>query len=216
MATVKGPLLSMDASGQIAKTQVYGSWKGIAYSRRYVIPSNPRSTEQTLTRNTFKFLNALYQVSPSDFRAPWAEAVKGRPLTDRNLFLQKNNGLLREEVTLEGMIGSPGAKGGLPASVVLTETTTTIVATIAAPTSLPSGWSVKQGVIAVVLEQDPQTGTDYEMVTAVDAATPFAPTATGLVTGTEYAVAAWLVYQRSALATDLAYGPASFVLHTTD
>jgi len=68
MATVKGPLLSMDASGQIAKTQVYGSWKGIAYSRRYVVPSNPKSTEQTLTRNTFKFLNALYQVSPSDFR----------------------------------------------------------------------------------------------------------------------------------------------------
>lgn len=216
MASVKGPLLSMDASGQIAKTQVYGSWKGIAYSRRYVVPSNPRSTEQTLTRNTFKFLNAVYQVSPSDFRAPWAEAVKGRPLTDRNLFLQKNNGLLREETSLDGAIGSPGAKGGLPADVVLTETTTTIIATITPPSSLPSGWSVVKAVCVGLLEQDPQTGTDYDMFVGTDSAAAWTPTLTGLVTGTEYAVAAWLVYQRSALATDLAYGPASFVLHTTD
>ena len=215
MATVKGPLLSMDASGQIAKTQVYGSWKGIAYSRRYVVPSNPKSTEQTLTRNTFKFLNALYQVSPSDFRAPWAEAVKGRPLTDRNLFLQKNNGLLREETSLDGMIGSPGAKGGLPADTVLTHTSTTITATLAAPASLPSGWTVVKGIIVVVKEQDPQTDTEYDMKTASDSATPFAPQVTGLTTATEYAVAAWLVYQRSALSTDLAYGPASFVLNTT-
>lgn len=215
MATVKGPLLSMDASGQIAKTQVYGSWKGIAYSRRYVVPSNPRSTEQTLTRNTFKFLNALYQVSPSNFRAAWAEAVKGRPLTDRNLFIQKNNGLLREAVSLDGMIGSPGAKGGLPADTVITHTSTTITATMAAPASLPSGWTIVKGVIVVVKEQDPQTGTDYDMVTAVDMAAAWAPVATGLVTATEYAVAAWLVYQRSALATDLAYGPATFVLDTT-
>lgn len=215
MASVKGPLLSMDASGQIAKTQVYGSWKGIAYSRRYVVPSNPRSTEQTLTRNTFKFLNAVYQVSPSDFRAPWAEAIKGRPLTDRNLFLQKNNGLLREETSLDGMIGSPGAKGGLPADVALTHTSTSITATITPPTSLPAGWSVVKGVAVALLEQDPQSGTEYDMKASDDSSAPYAPVITGLVTATEYAVAAWLVYQRSALATDLAYGPASFVLNTT-
>lgn len=215
MAVVKGPLLSMDASGQIAKTQVYGSWKGIAYSRRYVVPSNPRSTDQTLTRNCFKFLNALYQVSPSDFRAPWAEAVKGRPLTDRNLFIQKNNGTMRELATLAGMIGSPAAKGGLPAGVVFTSNANSITGTITPPTSLPAGWSVVKGVIVAVLEQDPQTDSDYDMVAGSDVATPFAPVATGLTASTSYAVAAWLVYQRSALASDLAYGPATFELKST-
>jgi hypothetical protein len=205
----------MDASGQIAKTQVYASWKGIAYSRRYVVPSNPRSTDQTLTRNCFKFLNALYQVSPADFRAPWAEAVKGRALTDRNLFVQKNNGTMRTLNTLVGMIGSPAAKGGLPAPVVFTSSANSITATITPPTSLPAGWSVVKGIVAVVLEQDPQTDAEYDMVIGSDSSDPYAPVATGLAGTTDYVAAAWLVYQRSALATDLAYGPASFELKAT-
>ena len=46
MSKTIAPLLSLGASGQIAKTMVASRWKGINYMRRYVIPANPRTTGQ--------------------------------------------------------------------------------------------------------------------------------------------------------------------------
>jgi len=53
MAKVKGPLFSLSASGQIAKTLVYGDWKGIDVVRKYVIPANPNSAGQQTQRGYF-------------------------------------------------------------------------------------------------------------------------------------------------------------------
>jgi len=53
MAKVKGPLFSLSASGQIAKTLVYGDWKGIDIVRKYVIPANPKSAGQQAQRGYF-------------------------------------------------------------------------------------------------------------------------------------------------------------------
>lgn len=50
MAKVKSPLMSFSASGQIAKSLVFATWKGIADVRQYVIPANPRSTDQVTQR----------------------------------------------------------------------------------------------------------------------------------------------------------------------
>lgn len=46
MAKVTGPLQSFSASGQIAKSIVFGAWKGVNYVRKYVIPANPQSSGQ--------------------------------------------------------------------------------------------------------------------------------------------------------------------------
>ena len=54
MAKVKGPLFSMDARGQIAKSLVYMGWKGLKTVRQYVIPSNPDTEDQQTQRNYFK------------------------------------------------------------------------------------------------------------------------------------------------------------------
>jgi hypothetical protein len=51
MAKVKGPLFSLSASGQIAKTLVY--WKGIDIVRKYVIPANPNTSGQQTQRGYF-------------------------------------------------------------------------------------------------------------------------------------------------------------------
>jgi len=40
MAKVRGPLFSLGASGQLAKTLVYLSWKGLDTVREYVIPAS--------------------------------------------------------------------------------------------------------------------------------------------------------------------------------
>lgn len=53
MAKLKAPLLSLGASGQLAKTLVASSWKGIKYMREYVVPSNPNTAAQQAQRTTF-------------------------------------------------------------------------------------------------------------------------------------------------------------------
>ena len=53
MAKVKGPLFSLSASGQIAKTLVYGDWKGIDVVRKYTIPANPNTAGQQTQRGYF-------------------------------------------------------------------------------------------------------------------------------------------------------------------
>jgi len=46
MSKLTAPLLSFSASGQIAKTMVASTWKGIPYMRKYVIPANPQTDAQ--------------------------------------------------------------------------------------------------------------------------------------------------------------------------
>ena len=50
MAKLKAPLLSLGASGQLAKTLVFFPWKGLNAVREYVIPSNPRTSLQLAQR----------------------------------------------------------------------------------------------------------------------------------------------------------------------
>jgi len=53
MAKVNLPLMSVSASGKIAKSLVYFNWKGLDVVRSYVIPSNPQTTSQMTQRGYF-------------------------------------------------------------------------------------------------------------------------------------------------------------------
>jgi hypothetical protein len=60
MAKVIGPLMSIGASGKLANTLVYDK-RG--FVREYVIPANPQTAAQTLTRNNLKDIqNELKQL----------------------------------------------------------------------------------------------------------------------------------------------------------
>ncbi len=50
MALLKAPLLSLGAAGQLAKSLVYFSWKGLNVVREYVVPSNPQTALQVTQR----------------------------------------------------------------------------------------------------------------------------------------------------------------------
>jgi hypothetical protein len=50
MAKVKGPLMSLGASGQLGKSLVFMTWKGIADVRQHVVPANPKSAGQLVQR----------------------------------------------------------------------------------------------------------------------------------------------------------------------
>jgi len=51
MAKVTGPFMSVAASGTFGKTLTASIWKGVAYMRLRVIPSNPRTVGQLAVRS---------------------------------------------------------------------------------------------------------------------------------------------------------------------
>jgi len=220
MAKIQGPLLSMGGLGQIGHSQVYATWKGRPYVRRYVIPANPKSTEQTKTRTAFTWLVETWKTAPLEFQASWTAFAKGKVLTNRNAWLSKGVKKLRPQggaalTTLLGLPFSPGAAGGIAANVVIVDTAGDLVFTADPPDPLPAGWSVVGFTGAAILEQDPQTDLDTAVLVAAaadpGAGNPWVATITGPTAGT-YATAGWFIYQRSAIATDLAYGPANATL----
>lgn len=50
MAKVKGPLFSLSASGKLADTLVYMTWKGIQDVRKWLKPANPNTENQQVQR----------------------------------------------------------------------------------------------------------------------------------------------------------------------
>lgn len=206
MSKTIAPLLSFDARGQIAKTQVYSVWKGRPYVRRYVIPSNPDTAEQQLTRTVFAFLNALWRYFPGSAVAAWEAYANTSRFTARNGWLKQNNGTLREETDLNNIVLSPSANGGIiAAAMALTAGVDTITVVLTAP-DLPSGWTIASAYAVAVRDQDPHSGTLYQMTAGSDASSPYSIPLTPLVTGEIYQVGGWFSFTKPD--GTLAYGQA--------
>lgn len=206
MAKVRGPLLSFGASGQIGKAAVFGSWRGIAYAREYTTPANPQTVEQTLTRNVFSFIQSVWKQAPALFQAPWTLYAQGKPLTNRNVFSKFNVGILRGAPDLDDFVFSPGALGGLPpASMVITPGNDQLSVAVTPPAVLPVGWTIASAIVAAIEEQDPETGTEYQITAGEDVSDPYT-VVLALQNATQYEVGAWLKWNRPQ--GDFAYSPA--------
>jgi hypothetical protein len=201
MAKTKSPLLSLSARGQIGKSQVYGTWRGVPYVRQHVIPSNPNTTQQQVTRNTFKALSDLWKLMGTIARAPWDAATTGRPLTNRNQFIKSNLPDLRGEADMALFIGSPGAKGGLPPSAVAAAATVSsgeLEVTVTSPAE-PTDWTLESISVIAFKDRDPAISPSDFPVEDED----LAPTADGdtviTLTGLDnvlYQASAWTVWTR--------------------
>lgn len=65
-AKVTGPLLSFDASGTVGKTATYSKWKGRNYTRLRVVPKNPQSASQGITRTIMGAIGKVIRaISPT-------------------------------------------------------------------------------------------------------------------------------------------------------
>lgn len=196
MSKTIAPLLSFGASGAIAKTQVYSTWKGRAYARRYVVPSNPDTAEQQLTRSVFAWLNQVWKFAPASMTAAFDAYAEGQVMTGRNAFIKQNLPNLREASDLENFVFSPGARSGISApSLVLTPGNDQIQAVLTAPT-LPTGWTITAAWFAAIRDQDPNTGVLYTITGATDAAAPYDQTITGLASAQTYWVGGWFQFLR--------------------
>ena len=203
MAKPTGALLSFSASGTIAKTAVYASWRGRQYVRRHVVPHNPRSTGQTTTRNMFKTLMASYKTAQTGFATAWIAAAKGHPFTDRNLFNRDNIHNLRGQTSFAALTFAPGNGGGLaPNTVVATPGTGQLSIAVTAPTP-PTGWTVTALFAAAVISAVPASGAGA--LIHVGTAASGAIVLTGLTSGTLYEVGGWVEWTKPN--GQLAYGP---------
>jgi len=209
MAKTKGPLLSLGARGSIAKSQVYARWKGVDYARVHVDPANPRTVEQTSTRDVFSSLNAQWKFSPAEAQAPFAAAAQGKPVTDRNVFIQQNLSSMRDVATMESYIGSPGSRGGIPPlSLALASPGAGQINATLVTTAAPTDWTLSEVWGVAFVDRDPHDLPVVFPVVAEDA-TPTAGGSsvvpfTGLATGT-YVVSVWPVWTKPD--GFLAYGP---------
>ena len=72
MAKLKAPLLSLGASGAIGKSVVFFNWKGLDVAREFVVPANPKSTDQTTQRGYLTAAIAKIHAVQADADLPLA------------------------------------------------------------------------------------------------------------------------------------------------
>ena len=205
MAKTTAPLLSFGASGAIANTMVFATWRGIPYVRRFVIPENPKTVAQTLTRDIFRTLSDMWKILGSIAIAPWQTFTISKPLTDRNAFMGKNIASLRGDVDMADFIGSPGARGGLgPVSIASAAGVGTITLTFTNPAP-PTGWTLVSAQAVAFPDQAPEAVLVGPVAEAEDAVTPFDTVVlTGLAAGL-HQFSGWLKWTKPDGLT--AYGP---------
>ncbi len=90
MATVKGPLFSLEASGTLGGAVVYSTWKGRSYVRRHVVPANPKAVGQISMRAMLRFLSQAWQYLSDADRADWDTLAAITNISPFNAFLGYN------------------------------------------------------------------------------------------------------------------------------
>ncbi len=192
MAKITGPLLGLGASGSIAKTLVASKWKGRPYMRQHVIPANPQTVAQTLTRDAFGMASNIWKLMGVLGIAPWDRFAVGQVLTGRNKmqgnYVTENRG----ETDLLSWNMSPGAKGGIPPlTLVLSSPGVNDIEALMTTPAPPTGWTLSSKDAMAIRDQDPQTGVLFE-TTEATAAPGFEPLLPGLTTAVLYVVGGWL------------------------
>ena len=97
MAKVIGPLHSDGAAGSIGNTLVFATWKGIKYCRAYVIPGNPNTAEQQVTRGYFTLAVGAWKQETTTVKTAWNTYASHNSLqmTGMNLYLRAYTQYLR-------------------------------------------------------------------------------------------------------------------------
>ena len=112
MARVNAPLMSLDASGTLAKAIVFSKWKGRPYVRTRVIPANPKSALQTGMRSGLAGAPPLWQGMSDAEKLAWKTAVGGEAISGYNLFCREGQQNLRNDFAYSK--APAGAREGTP------------------------------------------------------------------------------------------------------
>ncbi|MGL5734961.1 MAG: hypothetical protein ACRCYS_08850, partial [Beijerinckiaceae bacterium] len=185
MAKLTGPMLSFGAKGQIGKTLVASKWRGVAYARQYTVPSNPKTTAQTVVRSTFALLREMWKLAPVQLQDAWNAFAQGRPFTGMNKEVGENVRVLNGAANMQNYIASPGAGGGLAPlnfQAVPGAVAGTIDTTFTVPAA-PTGWTLVKAVAVGFKDQAPDGIFEAPISVAEDLTAPYAPTLANLPAG---------------------------------
>ncbi len=175
MARLTAPLLSLGASGSIAKALVFSSWKGIPYARVHVVPSNPQSVAQQEVRGCFSTLTNLWKRMGVQARLPFQNAVRGIAMTDRNKHIQENVAILIDDANLDQLVMSiAGGNAIVPINATAVDGTNGRIACFCEAPLAPPGYTISYMIGVAVrdgIPGDSITPTCYE---ASDATAPYA------------------------------------------
>lgn len=90
MARVTGPLHSDTAGGTFGKALTFAVWKGRAYVRQRVVPTNPKSAKQTGVRAMMGFLANAWQEKALPKWTGWTAAATARAISTFNAYISEN------------------------------------------------------------------------------------------------------------------------------
>ena len=119
MARTKGPLFSMEASGQIGKAIVYSEWKGRTYARGYIIPKNNHRPNQERIRTGWAIAVTKWQSLTTEVKLAWTTFANQFQMSGFNVFLQH---LIREiniQLDPEEIPASVTVTGNPPVDVIV-------------------------------------------------------------------------------------------------
>ena len=121
MATVKAPLMSLDASGTIGESIVFSKWKGRNYVRRHAIPYNPKAATQVAVRAMFKALTQAWAAISGANQATWSDLTSGVAKSNFNAFVGYNQDRFRSGLGVSDVYPYAGA-GTAPGAPTTTAT----------------------------------------------------------------------------------------------
>ncbi len=196
MARLTAPLFSLTASGTLANALTFSSWKGIPYVRTRVIPANPNTSAQQEIRGVFATLTEMYKRMPAIARAPFVAAVRGRPLTARNIHIQASAAALKDQTDLNLLVMSLATGQALPPENVVPSDATGQILNITADTPTPPiGYTLTAIQGAAIEDGDPSPVLVKTTFVGEDVTTPYTIDIDVLVGGT-FQYACWCKWTR--------------------
>jgi hypothetical protein len=82
--------MSQSASGQFGGAMVFSDWKGRAYVRKLVMPSNPKTAAQTGVRAMMAFLAAAWKTITGASQGTFDAAAAAATISPFNAFVKAN------------------------------------------------------------------------------------------------------------------------------
>lgn len=90
MVKLKGPSLSLDATGSVGDAVTFAKWKGRNYLRRKPTPADPQSDLQIALRAMFAFLSGQWDNLTTAQKATWEAAALNTNSSPFNSYLSAN------------------------------------------------------------------------------------------------------------------------------
>lgn len=90
MVRLKGQLLSLDASGSLAKTLTFSSWKGRAYAKKFSVPTDNQQTGHLGMRAAMSFVSQQWKGLSTANKDTWNAPATEHQISEFDAYVSLN------------------------------------------------------------------------------------------------------------------------------